>query len=186
MLLNSYTQFWDSDRNWGCFASHQWVPIFFKLTDWPKALRWKEGDWLEGRLGLGSAAHLILLHNAIHNCVDFLLPHNRNLLIILFVSSLSPPPNLSLLFFKSSHHPELLLFFCSSTPCPSPLARLCFGGMLQARGHVSGHHGRLLGAVMGGRDRQPTTAATNPLCWWCYLHVISPGTLCKLHREAEN
>lgn len=30
------------------------------------------------------------------------------------------------------------------------------------------------------------TAATDPLCWWWYLRVISPGTLCKLHREAEN
>eukprot|EP00064_Thunnus_orientalis_P006326 superscaffoldBa00000654_g6342 len=38
-------------------------------------------------------------------------------------------------------------------------------GMLRAQGHVSGCHSRLLGAVMGGRDGQPTTAATDPLCW---------------------
>lgn len=86
--------------------------------------------------------------------------------------------------------------FCSTLPTrslltllslsPSPLTRGCFKWHSAGAGSVSGCHNGLLGAVMGGLAGQYTTAATDPLCWWWYLRVINLGTLCKLHREAEN
>lgn len=99
------------------------------------------------------------------------------------------------LFILSSHHPWSPPF-CSTLPTrslltllslsPSPLTPGCFGGHSAGAANAPGCHSGLLGAVIGGHAGQHTTAATDPLRWWWYLHVINLGTLCKLHREAEN
>lgn len=101
--------------------------------------------------------------------------------ILSFLSALSFCPDATL---RSHFH----------TPSPSPLhlsvrplSPLCvLGGPAPDAGLRLRCHSGLLCAVMGGRAGQPTAAATHPLCWWWYLRVISPGTLCRLHREAEN
>lgn len=95
------------------------------------------------------------------------------------------------IFDYFSTHKSVFLFHSQPfLPCcltAHPLWLLgVLGGTLLAGGYVSWCHSGLLVAVIGRRAAQLIAPATDPLCRWWYLRVMDLGTLCKLHREAEN